>query len=125
MSAIEREVGVGQCPDRPQGLGHVWAGAVASGNARNPCRFCGYPGRGDARKGEHGFFQEATSARLGAFAGLKAPMESGTGSAAKAWPKEMPEQRARVAKVREDIARADRERPWQGEGQDRRRVPKP
>jgi hypothetical protein len=125
MSAIEREVGVGQCPDRPQGLGHVWAGAVASGNARNPCRFCGYPGRGDARKGEHGFFQEATSGRLARFAGLKAPMESGTGSAAKAWPRAVPEHRARVAKVLEDVARADRERPWQGEGQDRRRVPKP
>jgi hypothetical protein len=64
MSAIEAERGVGDCPERPEGFGHVWAGVKASGDERNPCRFCGYPGRGSALKGEHGFFQEAT-ARVG------------------------------------------------------------
>jgi hypothetical protein len=117
MSAIEVERGVGQCPERPRGLGHVWAGALASGDRNNPCRFCGYAGRQ--------FFAEATGARLAAFSAIKMPMQSGTGDASKAWPKEMPEQRARVAKVRDDIARADRERPWVGEGQDRRRAAKP
>lgn len=55
MTAIETERGVGQCPDRPIGFGHVWAGAHASGDASNPCRFCGTSGRV--------FFQQATAAQ--------------------------------------------------------------
>lgn len=76
MSAIDREVGVGQCPERSQGLGHVWAGALASGDRNNPCRFCGFAGRQ--------FFAEATAARAERFSRLKAPMQSGTGDPKKA-----------------------------------------
>lgn len=75
------EVGVGGCAERGEGLGHVWAGVAASGDARNPCGFCGLPGRGDASKGEGGFFAEATAARADVFSGLRAPMQSGTGKA--------------------------------------------
>jgi hypothetical protein len=73
MSAVEQEVGVGQCPERPKGLGHVWAGANASGDASNPCRFCGTSGRE--------FFQRACAARMNGFVGVVLPMESGTGKA--------------------------------------------
>jgi hypothetical protein len=100
MSAIESQRGVGQCPERPRGLGHVWAGTKAEngGDESNPCRFCRYSGRR--------FFREATLDRYELHARLLHPSAE------------------RVARVREDIARADRERPWQGEGQDRRRVPR-
>lgn len=59
------DVGVGQCPERAEGLGHVWAGANASGDAANPCVFCKTSGRK--------FFAEATKARAKLFAGIRAP----------------------------------------------------
>lgn len=107
MSAIETQIGVGDCPERPEGFGHVWAGAIASGDARNPCRFCGYPGRGDTRKGESGFFQEATSARTLTVA---TPSQSGTGDPLKAYPKGMtPEMAERAAAIVADKKRRDAE----------------
>jgi hypothetical protein len=105
VSAIEADRGVGVCPDRPEGFGHVWAGVKASGDGRNPCRFCGYPGRGSALKGESGFFQEATAART--LVGVVVPMESGTGKAEKV--KHTPEQEALVAEIIADKKRRDAE----------------
>jgi hypothetical protein len=106
MSAIETERGVGDCPKRPEGFGHIWAGVKASGDSRNPCRFCGYPGRGDARKGEPGFFQEATAARHTMFAMVKAPMVSGTG---KVREDLTPAQLAKAAEIVADKKRRDAE----------------
>lgn len=83
------EVGVGVCPKNAGG--HVWAGVLASGDARNPCRFCGRPGRDNHFEGETGgFFAEATGQRMAAHVGLKVPMQSGTGDVKKAWPNGMP-----------------------------------
>lgn len=74
----ELEPGVGVCPKRAPGLGHVWAGVHASGDSRNPCRFCGTPGRQarDAQGrpvGEPGFFERATMERLDVIGGLRTP----------------------------------------------------
>jgi hypothetical protein len=63
--------GVGVCPGRAPGLGHVWAGAMASGDRSNPCRYCGTSGRA--------FFAEATGGRAASFQRVKPTMESGTG----------------------------------------------
>jgi len=63
--------GVGDCPDRPGELGHVWL--PASEDGRRPCRFCGTPGRGDAVSREEGFFEQATKSRAELFATLRAP----------------------------------------------------
>jgi predicted transcriptional regulator len=76
--AAELEQGVGVCPKRAPGLGHVWAGVHASGDSRNPCRFCGTPGRQarDAQGrpvGEPGFFEKATDGRSDVFRQLRAP----------------------------------------------------
>jgi hypothetical protein len=76
--AAELEQGVGVCPKRAPGLGHVWAGVHASGDSRNPCRFCGTPGRQarDAQGrpvGEPGFFEKATDGRSDVFNELRAP----------------------------------------------------
>jgi hypothetical protein len=72
------ERGVGDCPERGVGLGHVWMGVKASGDERNPCRFCGTPGRQarDAQGrpvGEPGFFEKATMGRLDVIGGLRTP----------------------------------------------------
>lgn len=73
---VSVEAGVGQCPKRDEGLGHVWAGVAKSGDERNPCKFgCGTSGRE--------YFKAATRARAALFSGLKAPMQSGTGKVAK------------------------------------------
>jgi hypothetical protein len=74
----ELEQGVGVCPERAPGLGHVWAGVHASGDDRNPCRFCGTPGRQarDAQGrpvGEPGFFERATQGRVDVIGGLRTP----------------------------------------------------
>lgn len=87
MSAIETERGVGQCPDRPEGLGHVWAGANASGDAQNPCRFCGTSGRA--------FFAVATAAVSAPWLGYEKPDEA--------------TRKARAATVVEDKKRRDAE----------------
>lgn len=74
------EVGVGVCPERGEGLGHVWASWRV--DPRKSCVFCARPGRENVFKGESGgFFAEATAARAGVFQGLKPTMESGTGKA--------------------------------------------
>lgn len=102
MSAIETEVGVGQCPERPEGFGHVWAGALASGDESNPCRFCGTSGRA--------FFKAWCAGRMAGFEGVRLPGQSGTGDPHKAWPKgQPPEMAARAAAIREDKTRRDRE----------------
>src|SRR3954463_3613692 len=53
------EQGVGVCPKRLPGLGHVWAGVKASGDSQNPCKHCGTSGRA--------FFKAATSERAALF----------------------------------------------------------
>lgn len=70
------EVGVGDCPDRAEGLGHVWAGTdpAKGGDSRNSCRFCKRPGRDNFFEGETGgFFAEATAARAELFSRLGQP----------------------------------------------------
>lgn len=91
MSAIETEVGVGQCPDRPSGFGHVWAGtdAAKGGGESNPCRFCGTSGRA--------FFAEWCHSHGNLFVGVHLPMLPGSGK-----PRELTE--TQQAKVREIIA---------------------
>jgi hypothetical protein len=74
----ELEQGVGVCPKRAPGLGHVWAGVKASGDGTNPCKFCGMPGR-QARDangqpvGPEGYFERATRERVELFSRLRAP----------------------------------------------------
>lgn len=70
--------GVGNCPKRPEGFGHVWKSWRV--DPRKSCEFCGRPGRDNLKLGESGgFFAEATDARYEVFASLAAPMTSGTG----------------------------------------------
>jgi hypothetical protein len=61
------ERGVGDCPERGDGLGHVWAGVKPEngGGPENPCRFCGTSGRA--------FFRAATQDRVELFSHLRAP----------------------------------------------------
>ena len=61
----EPEQGVGDCPRREGGLGHVWS---RSDLERRPCVFCGVPGRGPG-----GFLDRATADRAELFARLRAP----------------------------------------------------
>lgn len=71
-------VGVGDCPERGEGLGHVWKSWMV--DPRRSCQFCGRPGRDNVLKGESGgYFAEATEAHAAQFDGLKPTMESGTG----------------------------------------------
>jgi hypothetical protein len=80
MSAIENEneLGVGDCPERPEGFGHIWKSWMD--DPRKSCRFCGRPGRDNKELNESGgYFAEATAARGERFSGLKAPMQNGTG----------------------------------------------
>lgn len=104
--------GVGECPKRDVGMGHVWKSWQV--DPRRSCEFCGRPGRDNRDKNESGgFFAEATGARTAARALMQAPMESGTGDPRKAWPKGLPPlMTARAMQVREDIAAADRDHPW-------------
>lgn len=67
-------VGVGDCPKRPGSLGHVWR--APSEDSRRRCRFCDLPGRGDASRGEGGFFEDATAERSALFSLLRAPASS-------------------------------------------------
>jgi hypothetical protein len=92
--ATARNVGVGACPKRLPGLGHIWAGVKASGDESNPCVFCGASGRE--------FFARALDERSELFARLAAPMQSGTGDPGKAYPKGMPS--AAAAKAAEIVA---------------------
>lgn len=70
------EVGVGDCPQRARGLGHVWTSWRV--DEQRPCRFCGTPGRAtrDAsgrQVGEDGHFEASTKKRAETFAQLTAP----------------------------------------------------
>ena len=56
------EQGVGQCPDRATGLGHVWA---MDAERVNRCRFCGMEGRT--------FLESATAERAELFSRLRTP----------------------------------------------------
>lgn len=102
------DVGVGDCPGRGEGLGHVWSSSKV--DSRKPCSFCGRPGR-DGKDEKGGFLAEATSGRAEFFSGLRVPMVSGSGDSKKAWPNGMPKDMVeRAAKVREDIVREQRAR---------------
>jgi predicted transcriptional regulator len=73
-----KDRGVGDCPERGVGLGHVWMGVKASGDSRNPCRFCGTPGRQDRDAqgrpvGEPGFFERAAQGRVDVLGDLRTP----------------------------------------------------
>lgn len=87
MSAPEQDRGVGDCPERPEGFGHLWAGPQASGDSRNPCRFCGMSGRE--------FFAAATAERSDGVGVLNARRELTV------------EQLARAAAIVEDKKRRD------------------
>jgi predicted transcriptional regulator len=82
----DAEQGVGVCPKRLPGLGHVWSGVKASGDGTNPCLFCGAPGRQARDKegrpvGPEGSFERATRERGEMFAMLAQP------KSVKAWGK--------------------------------------
>jgi hypothetical protein len=97
MSAIDVRPGVGECPDRPEGLGHVWAGPKASKDESNPCVFCGTSGRA--------FFQKWSASRSLALMDVKLPMDPGTGK-----PRVLTaEQQARADAVVVDKKRRDAE----------------
>lgn len=60
--AHSEPTGVGQCPDRPEGLGHVWK----MGEDRvNRCSYCGHLGRE--------FLERATKDRTELFSRLRTP----------------------------------------------------
>lgn len=72
--------GVGDCPDRPGELGHIWKSAKE--DDRRSCRFCGMPGRdnlarrdekGNLRPDAGGFFGKATAERSEMFRKLRTP----------------------------------------------------
>jgi predicted transcriptional regulator len=67
------EQGVGDCPGRGEGLGHVWQ----RGERGTACRFCRTPGRSERINGEAvgepGFFERATAERVALFATLRQP----------------------------------------------------
>jgi predicted transcriptional regulator len=72
--------GVGDCPERPGELGHIWKSAKE--DDRRSCRFCGRPGRdnlvrrdekGNLRPDKGGFLGEATKERSELFSRLRTP----------------------------------------------------
>ena len=93
------EEGVGVCPKRADGLGHVWSPVRT--NPLRPCVHCGLPGRGDDQKSEHGYIASAGSERAEMFQEMAIPMVSGSGNPEKAWPRGMPPSLAlRAAEIR-------------------------
>lgn len=79
-STLEALQGIGDCPERPGELGHIWK--APQEDPLRSCRFCGLHGREPAGDGPNqggGFFAEATAQRAELFSALEAPMESGTG----------------------------------------------
>jgi hypothetical protein len=84
QSSVADDRGVGDCPERPDGFGHVWSSAKV--DSTRPCRFCGALGRGRRNERgevvEPGFFEGATSERALLYARLRAP-ESAHGRAKK------------------------------------------
>lgn len=102
-------VGVGECPKRAEGLGHVWVSWRA--DPRRSCEFCGRPGR-DGKDETGGYFGQVTGGRVDFFSGMKAPMQSGTGDPSKAWPAPKgtpPLVAAKVAEIIADKKRRDAE----------------
>ena len=57
------ERGVGRCPEREEGMGHVWESHKV--HPQRPCKFCGYEGRK--------YFDMATRARAELFQHLRQP----------------------------------------------------
>jgi hypothetical protein len=94
--------GVGQCPDRAEGFGHIWKSWKI--DPRRSCEFCGHPGRDNIDLGETGgYFAKATAARHEIFAGLKAPMDAGSGKV-----RDLSDaQKAKAAEIVEDKKRRD------------------
>jgi hypothetical protein len=104
---VNAEIGVGDCPERPEGFGHIWKSW--RDDSRKSCRFCGRPGRDnspiDGPKETGGYFAMATAGRTEIFSGLKAPMSSGDGKV-----KDLSEaQQAKVAEIVADKKRRDAE----------------
>ena len=62
QSSVPDPEGVGDCPDRPGSLGHVWR---MDSERVNRCRFCGMLGRE--------FLQRASAERAEVFARLRTP----------------------------------------------------
>lgn len=80
QAALEALQGVGNCPERPGELGHIWKSPRE--DPLRSCTHCGLHGRephGDGPNEGGGFFAAATAERTELFASVKAPMESGTG----------------------------------------------
>jgi hypothetical protein len=94
---VFREVrGVGVCPGRPDGFGHMWKSWRE--DPRKSCEFCGRPGRDNQFAGESGgFFAEATKGRTETMGSLNARREL------------TQEQKDRAALVVEDKRRRDAE----------------
>lgn len=100
-------LGVGNCPERPEGFGHVWASWRV--NSRKSCVHCGRPGRDNSPIGgpadTGGFFAEATAARYGVVAPLHGPMDPGSGKVRDLTAA----QQLRVAEIIADKRRRDAE----------------
>jgi hypothetical protein len=105
---LNAEIGIGTCPERPEGFGHVWKSWME--DSRKSCRFCGRPGRDNTPLGgphdTGGFFAEATMARREVVGGLVTPMTLGTG---KVRDDLSPAQQARADAIVEDKKRRDAE----------------
>jgi hypothetical protein len=100
--------GVGNCPERPGELGHIWRSPRE--DPERPCVHCGLRGRLNRPLGqpvvEHpNYLDIATSERTEVFSRLSTPMTSGTGK-----PRDLsPEQQARADAIVEDKRRRDAE----------------
>jgi hypothetical protein len=95
---VSEEVGVGDCPKRADGLGHVWASWKV--DPRKSCVHCGRPGRDNLRNGESG----------GYFAAATAQRRELIGSASYHPGRELTvEQKAKAAAIVEDKRRRDSE----------------
>jgi hypothetical protein len=74
---VVTELGVGVCPNRPEGFGHSWRSA--RDDSRRSCQFCGRPGRDNTPIGgvhdSGGFFAEATASRSETVGGLNTRRE--------------------------------------------------
>lgn len=103
------EQGVGRCPKRAEGFGHVWVSWRV--DPRRSCEFCGAPGRDNRTLGETGgFFGRATMARYDMSGPLAAPMQNGLGKPEIAYPKGVPPAvAAKVAEIIADKKRRDAE----------------
>jgi hypothetical protein len=98
--------GVGNCPERPGELGHIWTSPRE--NPERPCVHCGLLGRQSRPVGEMvvakpNYLDMATGERHRVFSGVAASMQSGTGKA-----RELTDaQQAKAAEIVEDKKRRD------------------